>query len=175
MPGPVAELVLAHTRDVPDFPKPGVQFKDVTPLFAAATAFGAVIEDVAARYRGKVDVVCGVEARGFVIAPPVALALDLGFVPVRKAGKLPGEVLRQTYELEYGTATLEIQRGALAPGNRVLLMDDVLATGGTAAAAVALIRRAGAEVIAFETLLELSFLSGRDALTDVPVHALATV
>lgn len=171
----VSEVVLAHTREIADFPKPGVQFKDLSPLFAAPEALGAVIADIAERHRDQVDVVCGIEARGFVIAPPVALALGVGFVPVRKAGKLPGEVMTQTYDLEYGSATLEIHADALAAGSRVLLLDDVLATGGTAAAAAALVRRAGAEVVAFETLLELSFLNGRAALADLPIRALATV
>lgn len=175
MDAPVHEVVLSRTREVADFPKPGVQFKDLSPLFADPAALRAVVADIADRHRDAVDLVCGIEARGFVIGPPVALALDVGFVPIRKAGKLPGEVLGQTYDLEYGTATLEIHRDAIAPGARVLLLDDVLATGGTAAAAATLVRRAGGEVVAFETLLELSFLDGRARLTDVPTHALATV
>lgn len=169
------DLVLAHTRDVADFPKPGIGFKDLSPLFATPSALRAVVDDIVTRHRGQVDLVCGIEARGFVVGAPAALGLDVGFVPVRKAGKLPGDVLSQTYDLEYGTATLEIQRAALSSGARVLVVDDVLATGGTAGAAVDLIGRAGAEVVAFETVLELAFLQGRAALGETPVHALATV
>ncbi|WP_018155917.1 adenine phosphoribosyltransferase [Demetria terragena] len=175
MASSIEQIVLEQTRDVADFPSPGVQFKDLSPLFASPAAMRAVVDDIVQRHRGEVDLVCGIEARGFVVGAPVALALDVGFVPVRKAGKLPGEVLSETYALEYGTATIEIQTGAIQPGARVLLLDDVLATGGTASAAVSLLRQAGARVRAFEALLELSFLAGRSALEDVPTHALATV
>lgn len=175
MSGPIHDLVLAHTRDVADFPEPGVLFKDLSPLFASPQALGSAVADIVDRHRGQVDVVCGIEARGFVIGAPVALGLDVGFVPVRKAGKLPGAVLSQTYQLEYGSATLEIQQAALTAGARVLLLDDVLATGGTAAAAASIVRQAGAQVVAFEALLELTFLEGRSALETVPTHALAAV
>lgn len=171
----VREIVLTHTRTVPDFPEPGVQFKDLSPLFVAPSALRAVVSDVVERHRGAVDLVCGIEARGFVVGTPVALGLDVGFVPVRKAGKLPGVTLSETYDLEYGTATIEILPGPFATGPRVLVLDDVLATGGTAAATVRLLRRAGAQVVGVETVLELRDLHGRDRLADVPVHALATV
>lgn len=171
----LSRLVLSRTRDVPDFPKPGVLFKDVTPLFADATVFGTVIDAVAQRWRGQVDVVAGVEARGFIVGTPLALALQLPFVPVRKAGKLPGPVHARSYDLEYGTATLEVQQDALGVGRRVLVVDDILATGGTAAAAAALIEDGcGASVAGFLFLLELSFLSGRDALNH-EIQSLAVV
>lgn len=171
----VRDVVLTHTSTVADFPERGVQFKDLSPLFLTPVALRAVIDDVVARHRGSVDLVCGIEARGFVIGPPVALGLDVGFVPVRKAGKLPGLTLSETYDLEYGTATIEIAPGPFEHRPRVLVIDDVLATGGTAAATIRLLRRAGADVVGFEALLELSALHGRDRLADVPVHALATV
>lgn len=171
----VSDLVLRYTRDVEDFPKPGVGFKDLSPLFASAAAFGAIVEDIAQRHQGAVDVVAGVEARGFIIGGPVALALGVGFVPVRKAGKLPGVVVAETYDLEYGSATVEVQEGAFARHPRVLVLDDVLATGGTAAAACQLIERAGGTVVGLEMLLELSFLSGRAVLADRPLHSLAIV
>ena len=169
------ELLLKHTRDVPDFPKPGVLFKDLTPLFAAPEAFAAVVSDVAERYRGRVDAVAGVEARGFIIGGPVALALGVPFVPVRKAGKLPGDTVQQEYDLEYGTATIEVHTDAFAEHRPALVLDDVLATGGTAAAACALVERAGGEVAGVEMLLELSFLAGRELLSAYDVHAVATV
>lgn len=170
----VGALLLQHTRDVPDFPSPGVMFKDVTPLFADHAAFDACLDALAQHWAGRVDVVAGVEARGFVLAPPLALRLELPFVPVRKQGKLPGDVESQTYDLEYGTATIEVQRDALGRGQRVLIVDDVLATGGTANAAAALVQRCGARVAGYAFLLELGFLAGRSALPH-EVQVLATV
>ncbi len=166
--------------DVPDFPEPGVVFKDITPVLADHDAFAAVVDALtlpgrAADGTPAVDKVLGLEARGFVLGAPVALALGTGFVPVRKSGKLPRAVHAVSYSLEYGEATLEIHTDALRPGDRVLLVDDVLATGGTAAAAVELVRAAGAEPVALSLLLELSFLPGRDRLADLPVSALLTV
>ncbi|MFC6713684.1 adenine phosphoribosyltransferase [Branchiibius cervicis] len=171
----VEELILEHTRDVADFPEPGVQFKDLTPLFAAPEAFRSVVDDIGSRYRAAVDVVVGIEARGFILAAPVAMAMDLPFVPVRKAGKLPGPTLRQEYSLEYGTATIEVHSDSLAAGQRVLLLDDVLATGGTAAAAASLIERTGARVAAIEMLMELGFLGGRAKLAGYDVNAIVSV
>jgi len=163
-------------RDVADFPQPGVVFKDITPLLADPGALRAVVDamrdlvrDVAA---GPVDVVVGVEARGFILAAPVALALGAGFVPVRKVGKLPGPSHAASYDLEYGRATLELHRDAVSPGQRVVLVDDVLATGGTLAATIDLVRRTGADVVGVAVLLELGFLAGRDRLTGVPLRAL---
>jgi adenine phosphoribosyltransferase len=168
-------LLRQHIRDVPDFPQPGVVFKDIAPLLADGPAFAAVVGHLADRYRGQVDAVVGIEARGFVLAAPVAVALGVGFVPVRKVGKLPGETHRATYDLEYGSATIEVQVGAFTPGQRALVLDDVLATGGTAEASCELVERAGAEVVEVAMLLELSFLHGRDRLPGRVVHSLLTV
>jgi adenine phosphoribosyltransferase len=167
-------------RDVPDFPKPGVVFKDITPLLADHEGFTGVVEALAAAGRDEtgqvvVDKVVGMEARGFILAAPVALALGTGFVPVRKAGKLPGPVHAVSYALEYGEATLEVQQEAFSPGERVLLVDDVLATGGTAVASRELVEECGVHVHALAVLLELSFLSGRDVLGDLRLHSLRTV
>jgi adenine phosphoribosyltransferase len=167
-------------RDVHDFPKPGVDFKDISPLLADHTAFTAVVEALAASGRDTdgrvtVDKVVGIEARGFILAAPVALALGAGFVPVRKPGKLPAATYAVRYLLEYGEATLELHRDAIEPGERVLLVDDVLATGGTAAATAELVRECGGLVIGIAVLLELSFLAGRDAVGDVPLTCLRTV
>jgi adenine phosphoribosyltransferase len=167
-------------RDVPDFPEPGVMFKDITPLLADHDGFSAVVGALAAAGRDEsgavvVDKVVGMEARGFILAAPVALALGAGFVPVRKAGKLPGPTHAVSYELEYGKATLEIHADAVRPGERVLLVDDVLATGGTADATRQLVEAGGASVVGFAVLMELGFLGGRAALGDLPLHALRTV
>jgi adenine phosphoribosyltransferase len=162
------ELLLARIRDVPDYPKPGVVFKDITPLLADAGAFSALSEALADLVvRHGADKVAGLEARGFILAAPVAVRAGTGFVPVRKAGKLPGRTLSQSYDLEYGTAQMEVQCDAFVPGERVLVVDDVLATGGTAAASLELIRRAGAEVAGVAVLLELGFLKGRQRLAPV--------
>ena len=171
-----ADAVARLVRDVPDFPQPGVVFKDITPLLADAAGFHAVVEELAAAGRDdegrvSVDKVVGMEARGFMFAAPVALALGVGFVPVRKAGKLPGETHAVTYALEYGTAELEVHRDGLGPGDRVLVVDDVLATGGTARATGELVARCGAEVVAMAVLIELSFLAGREALGALPLTA----
>ena len=170
----------ALIRDVPDFPKPGVLFKDITPLLADHDAFTATVQALASAGRDSsgatvVDKVIGMEARGFILAAPVALALGVGFVPVRKAGKLPSATYGVSYALEYGEATLEMHTDALAPGERVLLVDDVLATGGTAAATAELVQRAGASVEALAVLMELSFLNGRAALGETPLLALRTL
>jgi adenine phosphoribosyltransferase len=170
----IAELITGLIRDVPDYPKPGVLFKDITPLLGNAAAFGAVIGALAGS-RGHIDQVAGIEARGFILAAPVALRLGAGFVPVRKQGKLPGPFYAQTYDLEYGSATLEVHQDAFAPGDRVLIVDDVLATGGTARAAAELVRRAGAEVAGIVVLLELGFLPGRSQLPGLDVHSLLVV
>ncbi|GAA3369239.1 adenine phosphoribosyltransferase [Streptomyces sannanensis] len=174
------ELLLSRIRDVPDYPKPGVVFKDITPLLADPEAFTALTEALAelcVRY-GATKIV-GLEARGFILAAPVAVRAGLGFVPVRKAGKLPGATLSQAYALEYGTAEIEVHAEDLAAGDRVMVIDDVLATGGTAEASLELIRRAGAEVAGVAVLMELAFLSGRDrlktALRGAPLEALITI
>jgi adenine phosphoribosyltransferase len=177
----VRDLVLAHIRDVPDFPEPGILFKDITPLLAEPRAFAAVVEEFSklagASGLGPVDKIVGIEARGFILAAPVAVGLGVGFVPVRKQGKLPGATLQGSYALEYGEATIEVVTDAFKPGDRVLVIDDVLATGGTAQATIDLIRRAGAEVVGLTVLLELSFLAGRELLAarGDDVHALITL
>lgn len=171
----VEQIVRSHTRDIADFPKPGIAFKDLTPLFADAQAFSAVVADIADRFRGHVDAVAGIEARGFIVGVPVALALGLPFVAVRKAGKLPGEVIAQSYDLEYGSATVEITADAVCSGERVVVVDDLLATGGTAAAACTLIERTGARVVGIQVLMELTFLDGRSALGDREVHVMVSV
>jgi adenine phosphoribosyltransferase len=168
------DLISARIRDIPDFPSPGIVFKDITPLLGDATVFGAVISALAAGH-GPVDKVAGIEARGFILAAPVACRLRAGFVPVRKQGKLPAATHAQTYELEYGTATVEVHKDAFAAGDRVLIVDDVLATGGTARATAELIRRSGADVTAVAVLLELGFLSGRDSIGHLNIHPLLTV
>ncbi|WP_442940341.1 adenine phosphoribosyltransferase [Nocardioides sp. B-3] len=166
--------------DVPDYPLPGVMFKDITPLLADHTGFTAVIEalaDVARSDEGAVlvDKVVGMEARGFILAAPVALALGVGFVPVRKAGKLPRATHAVSYSLEYGEATLEVHRDAIAPGERVLLIDDVLATGGTVAATGKLVEACGGTCVGVAVLMELSFLPGRATVGDLPISAITTV
>lgn len=160
-------------RDVSDFPSPGILFRDIAPVLADAAAFAAVIAELAQVCRDlEVDVVVAVEARGFILGAPVALALGVGFVPVRKPGKLPFATHSVAYELEYGEALLHMHVDALAPGQRVLLLDDVLATGGTLAAAVELVRAAQAEPVAAAVLLEIDGLSGRKNLDPLPVRAL---
>ena len=170
----LTKLITTLVRDVPDYPQPGVMFKDITPLLADGKALGAVVEALAGTY-GPVDKVAGIEARGFVLAAPVACRLGAGFVPIRKKGKLPGATFAQEYDLEYGTATIEVLTDAFVPGERVLVIDDVLATGGTARATADLVQRAGARVAGLAVLLELSFLNGRAKLAGLPVSTLLTV
>ncbi|MYY83572.1 MULTISPECIES: adenine phosphoribosyltransferase [unclassified Streptomyces] len=176
----VTELLLSRIRDVPDYPKPGVMFKDITPLLADPAAFTALTETLAdLSVRHGATKIVGLEARGFILGAPVALRAGLGFIPVRKAGKLPGATLRQSYDLEYGSAEIEVHAEDLAAGDRVMVIDDVLATGGTAAASLDLVRRSGAEVAGVAVLMELGFLDGRrrleQALDGAPLEALITV
>ena len=154
--------------------KPGVLFKDITPLLGDAEAFGDVVEAMAAAF-GPVDKVVGIEARGFILAAPVAYEIRAGFVPVRKQGKLPSATFAQEYDLEYGSAVLEVHQDAFQPGDRVLIVDDVLATGGTARATASLVHRAGAQVVGVAVLMELSFLKGREAISDLEVRSLLVV
>ena len=167
-----AELQAA-IRNIPDFPQPGIQFKDITPLLANPRLFAGCIDLlVGERRKGEVDVVAGIDARGFLFASAVALRLGAGIVPVRKKGKLPFSTVEESYSLEYGTNTLAMHVDAIQPGQRVLLVDDVLATGGTAAATVALIRRLGGTLVEAVFLVELVFLRGRDRLNGQPVRSL---
>ncbi|MHB2024300.1 MAG: adenine phosphoribosyltransferase [Mycobacteriales bacterium] len=163
-------------RDVPGFPQPGVLFKDITPVLADHVAFAGAVDAVVAHHgRGTVDKVVGIEARGFIFAAPVAYHFGAGFVPVRKKGKLPAPTFEESYALEYGEATLQVHQDSFDPGDRVLIVDDVLATGGTALATAHLIERAGGVVVGVSVLLELEFLHGRERLADRDVHALLAV
>lgn len=163
----------AQVRDIPDWPRPGVTFRDITPLLAQPGSLGSVVDVLAESFAAApVDVVFGVEARGFILAAPVAYRLQAGFVPVRKAGRLPAEIEQEEYTLEYGSDLLEVHNDAAWPGARVLIVDDVIATGGTAAATVRLARRLGAEVVGIACLLELTGLGGRSQLDGIEVVSL---
>src|SRR5947209_9201644 len=160
-------------RNVPDFPKAGIQFKDITPLLADSRLFSGSIDLLIDGLKpGQVDAVVGIDARGFIFAAAAAVRLQARFVPVRKKGKLPYQTHEQEYELEYGTATVAVHIDALKPASRVLLIDDLLATGGTAAAAAALVQKLGARILEISFLIELSFLRGREKLKDYPVRSL---
>lgn len=159
-------------RDIPDFPKPGILFKDITPVLADGAALSWIVEQLAERYRGRIDAVVGIESRGFLLGAPVAYALGLGLCIVRKPGKLPHDTHSVRYELEYGTDTLEIHRDSFPAGSRVVVLDDLLATGGTAAATVELVRAAGGSVVECGFLIELAFLSGRARLEPTPCFSL---
>jgi len=179
-PADVPALLLSRIRDVPDYPEPGVMFKDITPLLADPAAFTALTGALAEiGVRNGATKIVGLEARGFILGAPVAVRAGLGFIPVRKAGKLPGATLSQAYDLEYGSAEIEVHAGDLSAGDRVLVVDDVLATGGTAEASLRLIRRAGADVAGIAVLMELGFLGGRarlePVLDGVPLEALLKV
>ncbi|MET9235996.1 adenine phosphoribosyltransferase [Streptomyces cellulosae] len=176
----LSALLLSRIRDVADYPEPGVMFKDITPLLADPKAFDALTDALAdVARRADATKIVGLEARGFILGAPVAVRAGLGFIPVRKAGKLPGATLRQSYDLEYGSAEIEVHAEDLGAEDRVLVVDDVLATGGTAEASVQLIRRAGAQVAGLAVLMELGFLDGRarlePALAGAPLEALLTV
>jgi adenine phosphoribosyltransferase len=162
----------AFIRDIPDFPKAGIVFKDITPLLADAAAFKAAIDRLVTPYRGRVDIVLGIESRGFIVGSAAAYSLGAGLALVRKPGKLPHQTYAARYELEYGTDALEIHHDALGPHHRVLVIDDLLATGGTAAAAVELVRRCGGQVVACGFVIELAFLGGRRRLGDLAVTSL---
>ncbi len=160
-------------REIPDFPKPGILFYDITTLLKDAAGFRGVIDGLKVHYEGThVDTVIGIEARGFIFAPALAYALNAGFVPVRKPKKLPGETSRITYDLEYGTDTLEIHRDAIGEGHRVLIIDDLLATGGTAVAVTNLVEQMGGKVVGLGFVIELTFLNGRDKLKGHDVFSL---
>jgi adenine phosphoribosyltransferase len=160
-------------RNVPDFPKPGIQFKDITPVLADARLFAGSIDLLTANFKpGSVDAVVGIDARGFIFAAAAATKLHAGFVPVRKKGKLPYQTIEQDYALEYGHATVAMHTDALKPGARVLLIDDLLATGGTSAAAVELVKKLGATILEASFLIELKFLNGREKLKGLPVRSI---
>ena len=162
-----------YIRNIPDFPKPGIQFKDITPVLASPRLFAASIDLLVAPFKpGEVDAVVGIDARGFIFAAAAALHLQAGFVPVRKRGKLPHQTYEQSYELEYGSNTIAIHVDAFQPGSRVLLVDDLLATGGTAAAAAALVQKAGGKILEISFIIELGFLKGREKLKGWPVRSL---
>lgn len=163
-------------RDIPDFPKPGIIFKDITPILQDPAAFREVVERMTAECREwNPTVIAGIESRGFIFGAPIALALDVPLVLVRKLGKLPADTLKEEYSLEYGTNTVEMHRDAVSPGDRVVIVDDLLATGGTAAAAARLTEALGGSVAGYSFLVELSFLNGRAILGDAPVSALVDV
>ncbi len=173
MSHPTAAEIQNAIRNVPDFPKPGIQFKDITPVLADARLFAGAIDLLTEKFQpGSVDAVVGIDARGFIFAAAAAVKLQAGFVPVRKKGKLPYQTIEQDYALEYGSATVAIHTDALKPGSRVLLVDDLLATGGTSAAAAALVQKLGATILEASFLIELSFLNGRDKLKGFPVRSL---
>ena len=165
--------ISAAMRNVPDFPKPGIQFKDITPVLADARLFSGTIDLLTEKFvPGSVDAIVGIDARGFIFAAAAAKKLNAGFVPVRKKGKLPYTTIEQEYALEYGHATVAMHTDALKPGARVLLIDDLLATGGTAAAAVALVQKLGGKILEVSFLIELKFLNGRSKLNGLPVRSL---
>ncbi|MBW7907382.1 MAG: adenine phosphoribosyltransferase [Kiritimatiellae bacterium] len=166
------EQIKAAIRDVPDFPKPGILFKDITPLLRDPALFREVVKLFVDRQRGRsIQRIAAIESRGFLLGAAVAHELGIGLVPIRKKGKLPYETIEQTYELEYGSATIEVHRDAFEPGESVLLIDDLLATGGTALAAAQLIERLGARVLEIDFLIELAFLEGRAKLSRYPLFA----
>ncbi|GAA2260796.1 adenine phosphoribosyltransferase [Streptomyces ruber] len=176
----IQELLLSRIRDVADYPEPGVMFKDITPLLADPQAFTALTDTLSQlAVRNGATKIVGLEARGFILGAPVAVRAGVGFIPVRKAGKLPGATLSQAYDLEYGSAEIEVHAEDLAAGDRVMVIDDVLATGGTAEASLQLVRRAGADVAGVAVLMELGFLGGRarlePALGGAPLDALLQV
>ncbi|MCC2592992.1 adenine phosphoribosyltransferase [Tessaracoccus sp. OS52] len=168
-------VVASLIRDVPDFPKPGVVFKDITPLLASPEGFRDAVTEIIDSAPGDIDVVVGMEARGFIFAAPVALALGAGFVPVRKPGKLPGEVLTESFELEYGTEALSVHADAILPHARVLVVDDVLATGGTVGATAALLKRLGAELVHVSVVVELASLGGRQRLLERGIDSCSAI
>ncbi len=176
MPASVTPQEIEHAiRNVPDFPKPGIQFKDITPVLADARLFAGTIELLTKNFApGSIDAVVGIDARGFIFAAAAATRLHAGFVPVRKKGKLPYQTIEEDYALEYGHATVAIHTDALKPGDRVLLVDDLLATGGTAAAATSLVKKLGAEIVEINFLIELKFLNGRDKLKGYSIRSLVT-
>ena len=172
---PTAAEITQAIRNVADFPKPGIQFKDITPVLADARLFAGAIELLTEKFQpGSVDAVVGIDARGFIFAAAAAMRLNAGFIPVRKKGKLPYQTIEQDYALEYGHATVAIHTDAIKPGSRILLVDDLLATGGTSAAAVALVKKLGGNILEAAFLIELKFLNGREKLAGIPIRSLVS-
>ncbi len=172
LPFPTCGDLTHRIRDIAGFPKPGIVFKDITPLLRDPASLALAVEYLAQPYRGKgVNLVCGAESRGFIFGTAVAQALSAGFVPIRKPGKLPGKTRRASYQLEYGTDSLEIHEDAIAKGDRVLMIDDLLATGGTMEACCQLVQSLGGEIVGVSFLIELSFLNGREKLKPYAVHS----
>lgn len=166
-------MLRANIRDIPDFPKPGIVFKDITPLLQNREAFAATIDSLVGRYRDKsIDVIVGIESRGFLFGAPLAHQLGVSFVPLRKKGKLPYKTVDMTYDLEYGTATVEMHTDSISRGQRVLIVDDLLATGGTAGAACKLVRELGGKVVECAFVVELAFLDGRSKIEGTPVYSM---
>lgn len=165
----------ALIRNIPDFPRPGIQFKDITPLLGSAEGLANVVNLMVEAAPGNIDVVCGVESRGFIFGAPLATAMGVGFVPIRKPGKLPGSVIEEAFDLEYGSSTLAMHEDAVGPGARALVVDDLLATGGTLGAAVKLIRRLNAQVAQVQVVVELDGLGGRESLAELGVTELFTL
>ena len=173
MSAPTALEIEQAIRNVPDFPKPGIQFKDITPVLADPRLFAGAIDLLTRNFApGSVDAVVGIDARGFIFAAAAAFKLKAGFVPVRKVGKLPWQTIEQSYDLEYGTNTVAMHLDAIKPGQRILLVDDLLATGGTAAAAIALMQKLGAQILEVGFLIELKFLAGREKIPGLPVRSI---
>jgi adenine phosphoribosyltransferase len=172
-PDEVSARLQARIRAVPDFPKPGILFRDITPLLGDPATLRLAVDALAAPYqRQRIDHIVGIESRGFIFGVPLAYMLGIGFIPVRKIGKLPARTVSVEYALEYGTAAVEVHADAVQPGQRVVIVDDLLATGGTAAATVALMRQIGAEVVGLAFVIELAVLAGRDQLPGQPIHTL---
>jgi adenine phosphoribosyltransferase len=166
-------LLKSHIRDIPDFPQPGILFRDITPLLSNGELFRTTVDAMVAPFE-NIDHVIVIESRGFILGTPIAYAIGAGVVPVRKPGKLPYQTYTEAYELEYGTNTLEIHQDAIEPGERVLIVDDLLATGGTVAATIKLVERIGAEIVGITVLAELAALHGRDAIGNYPLNCLIT-
>ena len=175
MPTATLELLKSSIRDIPDFPKPGILFKDITTLLSRPDMFRLAIDGISEHYRGKgIQKVVGIESRGFIFGSPVAYQLNAGIIPIRKKGKLPYKTISATYALEYGTDTLQMHEDAIRPGEKILIVDDLLATGGTVSAAIELAKKLGADIVGAAFIIELDFLKGRQKLKDIDVYSLIT-
>ncbi len=168
----LGDIIKSHLKSYADFPHSGILFRDFSPLLASGEPFAKLIAGLADHYRGEINAVAGLESRGFILSAPLAVALEIPMIMVRKAGKLPGDILRESYDLEYGSASIEVQPDTVAGLDKILVIDDLLATGGTAEASVKLLEKAGGKVVEILVLMELQALHGKDVLGDVPYHAL---